>query len=177
MGLGGLLWELAYVVWFVFPAYAANGAPVVFSRFYGGRLHPIDGGRVFLDGRRVLGDSKSVEGFLVGVAAGFVAGLLEALFSSDPVGVAVRGLVLGTGAMLGDLAGSFAKRRLGLPPGSPAPLLDQLDFLLVSVGLAYAGGMADISLTGFALLVALTLILHYSTNYAAYRLGWKKVPW
>jgi CDP-2,3-bis-(O-geranylgeranyl)-sn-glycerol synthase len=172
-----LLWELAYALWFVFPAYAANGAPVVLSHFYRGVLHPIDGGRAWRDGRRLLGNSKSVEGFLAGVVAGSAAGFLEAIFAADPALTIARGFVLSVGAMLGDLAGSFAKRRLGLEPGAPAPLLDQLDFLLVAVGLAYALGMADISLTGFTLLIALTLLLHYSTNYVAYKLGWKKVPW
>ena len=159
------------------PAYVANGAPVVFSRFYRGVLHPVDAGRVFVDGRRVLGDSKSVEGFLVGVAAGSVMGLLEALFSPDPGAVAARGFLMALGAMLGDMLGSFAKRRLGLRPGAPAPLLDQLDFLILAVLLADAAGLASFSAGDVALLAAVTLVLHYSTNYAAYRLGWKKVPW
>lgn len=175
--MGGLTWELLYAVWFVLPAYAANGAPVVFSRFYGGRLHSIDGGRFFRDGRRLLGDSKSVEGFLAGVATGTLVGMLEAFFCSDPFIIVVRGFVLAVGAMLGDLLGSFAKRRMGLRPGAPAPLLDQLDFLLFSVGLAYLLGMADIGLAGFTMLLVLTVILHYATNYAAYKAGWKKVPW
>ncbi len=88
----------------------------------------------------------------------------------------LRGLVLSTGAMLGDLAGSFIKRRLKLAPGQPLPILDQLDFLAGSLALAalfgYTVGLAELSA-----LLLLTPPIHLATNTAAYILGLKDKPY
>src|SRR3972149_4153462 len=48
----------------------------------------------------------------------------------DPPGPSA---ILALGALLGDLAGAFVKRRMGKPRGAKAPGLDQYDF--VAVGL------------------------------------------
>jgi len=42
--------------------------------------------------------------------------------------------------MLGDMLGAFIKRRLSIPRGGRAIGLDQLDFILGSTVLGYAGG-------------------------------------
>ena len=42
------------------------------------------------------------------------------------------GFLLGFGALLGDALGSFIKRRMGIGRGKPAPILDQIDFLIVA---------------------------------------------
>jgi hypothetical protein len=65
---------------FIFPAYVSNATPVVVVRFLA-RRHPIDFGRVFVDGRRVLGDGKTFEGLFSGTAAGFLTGALIHLYT------------------------------------------------------------------------------------------------
>ncbi|MFA5869687.1 MAG: CDP-archaeol synthase, partial [Candidatus Bathyarchaeia archaeon] len=52
-------------VWLFLPAYFANAAPVL---LHGGG--PLDGGRNWGDGKRMLGDHKTVWGTLSGVAVG-----------------------------------------------------------------------------------------------------------
>ncbi|NPA96409.1 MAG: CDP-2,3-bis-(O-geranylgeranyl)-sn-glycerol synthase [Crenarchaeota archaeon] len=167
---------IALAIWFILPAYTANGAPVLLARFVK-RRHPIDCGAKFIDGRRILGDSKSIEGFIFGVAIGALTGLLEGFAVGSPWQGAWRGLLLGLGAMIGDCVGSFIKRRIGLESGKPAPLLDQLTFLIFALLLAYVGGTLTISLGQVLFLVVLTPLLHFSTNAIAYKLGLKSVPW
>ena len=58
------------VLYFIFPAYCANAAPVIFGGGF-----PIDGGRVFRDGRPIFGLHKTVRGFLAGLAIGTLVGL------------------------------------------------------------------------------------------------------
>lgn len=97
-----------------------NGAPVVARRVLGERLaQPVDGGLRLPDGRRLFGASKTWRGLVAGMLAGAVAAPL--------LGYTIEtGLAFGLLAMLGDLASSFAKRRLGLAPSSQALGLDQI---------------------------------------------------
>ena len=97
-----------------------NGAPVMARRLLGERLaHPVDGGLRLPDGRRLFGESKTWRG----LAAGMLAGAVTAPLLGYP---AATGLAFGLLAMLGDLASSFVKRRLGLAPSSQALGLDQI---------------------------------------------------
>jgi CDP-2,3-bis-(O-geranylgeranyl)-sn-glycerol synthase len=153
------------------PALAANGSPVLLR----GRGRPLDGGRVFRDGRPLLGRGKTYEGTIIGILFGSTLAYFLAALAGSPV-VFAAGSLAAAGAILGDIAAAFAKRRLGLERGAPAPLLDQLDF--------YSGAVIAATLAGYLLtpLVVLTLaplvpLLHRATNYAAYRLGLKNVPW
>ncbi len=149
----------------ILPAYLASASAVVLG---GG--HPIDMGKRFIDGRRVLGDGKTVEGFLGGWAFGGLVGfLLFPLFSLPPL----LSFLISFGAMLGDALGSFVKRRLGFERGASVPLLDQESLLL---------GVFILKPTLFSplewlLLLIMTPVLHRLTNIMAFKLGLKGVPW
>jgi len=162
------------LVW-ILPAYVANAAPVVVTKLLRGRirLHPLDFGRCLPDGRRVFGDNKTIEGFVGGTLAGVtVAAILES-FSLHNL---PSGIVLSVGALLGDLAGAFVKRRMGMKPGDPAPLLDQLDFLLGAFTFhLLVLGELDTAMAGILLL--LTPPIHIATNVFAYAVGLKQHPW
>jgi len=98
----------------------ANGGPVIAKKICGGRFNrPIDGGRLFLDGRPVFGASKTVRGALVSLVATAATAPLLGL-------EATVGAVVAASAMIGDLSSSFVKRRLNLRPGSRATGLDQI---------------------------------------------------
>lgn len=160
----------------IIPALVANASPVAFSRFLSGiKLHPIDGGRNFIDGKRILGDGKTIEGFVLGVAIGTIVALIEAVLTTK-YSLVVAGFISSFGAMLGDVTGSFIKRRLGIMRGERAPLLDQLDFYFGSVFCLWLYGVRT-SLETITLLAIVVAVLHISTNYAAYKLGLKNVPW
>ncbi len=98
----------------------ANGAPIIAGRLLGDRLSfPLDGNARFIDGRPLLGTSKTIRGLVLSVVATSIVALL--------IDVRLRtGILVGTGAMAGDLLSSFTKRRLGLAPSSRAVGLDQI---------------------------------------------------
>ncbi len=160
---------LVSLIIYVIPAMVANGAPVV--------MHgppPIDFGRRFVDGRRVFGDGKTWGGLLGGLTAGTLISSLEAAF----VGPAIipYGVLSSLGALVGDLVGSFVKRRVGLERGAQAPLLDQLGFYVFALLFLYAVGVT-FPLPDEILWAAVIYGLHRATNWAAYKLGLKSVPW
>lgn len=98
----------------------ANTAPLVAKRCCP-RLAawPLDGGLRFVDGRPLLGSSKTVRGVLAAVLA---TALAAPLLGLPPA----LGAAFGALAMAGDAAASFAKRRLGIAASGRAPGLDQL---------------------------------------------------
>ncbi len=159
---------ILYPIIYIFPAYAANGAPVLF----GGRGGPLDMGKK-LGKKRIFGNNKTVSGTLAGLACGMLVGVIEFPFLSFMLPIAV---LLAIGTIFGDLLGSFIKRRIGIKPGAGVPILDQYGFFIVALVLAFPmGHMPDIY--GLAFLVILTGVLHMFTNKGAHRLGLKKVPW
>ncbi|MEM2282361.1 MAG: CDP-2,3-bis-(O-geranylgeranyl)-sn-glycerol synthase [Candidatus Hadarchaeales archaeon] len=177
-------WEtVGYALWFILPAYVANASPVAFG---GGR--PIDGNRKFLDGRPLFGPGKTIRGFLAGLAAGIVTGLVLYLLHPFILETAepVPGLgslpsylrlssLLSLGALTGDLLGSFVKRRLGMARGDPAFLLDQLGFLVLALLFAYPFFRPSRPMVIFLLLI--TPALHLGTNVLAFKLRMKERPY
>jgi len=157
---------------YILPAYSANGAPVLFG---GGR--PIDGGKAFLNGKPIFGPRKTIRGFISGILAGLATGLALGLIglTGDLTEGAIMGFLMGLGAMLGDLSGSFLKRRLNKPPGAPMPIIDQLDFVLGA--LLFSLPFRPPSPEVLACVLVLTPAIHLATNYGAYKLGLKKEPW
>jgi CDP-2,3-bis-(O-geranylgeranyl)-sn-glycerol synthase len=159
--------QVLSAVWFILPAYLANGGALVL----GGGM-PLDLGRKLGDGRRILGDGVTIRGTLGGIVVGLLVGLLQKL-SIDPYFGALLGFLLGTGAMFGDALGSLVKRRLGVGRGKSAPVLDQVGFLLFA--LAFAALITEVLFTTIVILLILTPTLHLVTNAIAYQLGMKKV--
>ena len=96
-------------------------------------------------GRRLLGENKTVRGFVVMIPASsaffYLSGLLlarlplsvgQGVWDLAPSGFALLGACAGIGLMVGELPNSFIKRQLRIPPGqaSDRPLLKPL-FLVV----------------------------------------------
>jgi hypothetical protein len=103
----------------------ANGAPVIAKNVLGSRWdRPVDGGIRFNDGRPLFGSSKTIRGLLASVVATALCAPL--------IGLGVgTGLTIGVSAMAGDLASSFIKRRLDVPPSSRMTGVDQIPESLV----------------------------------------------
>ena len=109
----------------------ANGAPVVAARILGRRWSgPVDRGRLWRDGRPLLGASKTWRGVISGtLACGLFALLtgIELLF----------GLLFGLLGLVGDMISSFIKRRAGLASSARAMGLDQVPEALLPMILAW----------------------------------------
>jgi len=158
------------------PAMLANATPV-FVR----NGTPIDGGKYFIDGKRILGDGKTWEGLVIGLTFASIIGVAYYVFCEQVI-LLIYSIVLGLGALLGDIVAAFIKRRLGIPRGKPAPILDQINFILGSTFLAKflridsAAGIT-ITLAEFLLILIIASLLHVLTNFIAFKLGIKSVPW
>ncbi len=103
----------------------ANGAPVIAKSVLGSRWdRPVDGGLRFNDGRPLFGSAKTIRGL--------VASVLATTLCAPLLGFgAGTGFTIGASAMAGDLASSFIKRRLDVPPSSRMTGVDQIPESLV----------------------------------------------
>jgi CDP-diglyceride synthetase len=129
---------LLLVVW-------ANGIPVLACPLLGRRFrYPLDGGRLFRDGRPLLGPSKTWCG--VGAAV-LTTPLIATIFGLSWV----VGLIAAVGAMLGDSIASFIKRRTGRASGEAFLFLDQIPESLIPVLLLQ--GVMGLSLVQVAVVV------------------------
>ena len=155
---------------FIFPAYCANATPVL----AGGGTR-MDFGKNFYDGKRIFGNNKTFRGFFFGWGVGIGVGLVEGLvfgFQSYPV---LFSLLIPLGALLGDLAGAFFKRRLGIAPGGLLPIVDQVDFVVGAVVFSVPLAMINWELAITVLLI--TPPIHLFTNFLAYKMKLKSNPW
>ena len=98
----------------------ANGMPILLRKALKARYDwPVDGGSRCFDGRPLLGPSKTWRGVASAVTVTAVAAWALGLPPE-------LGVVVGGGAMLGDLFSSFLKRRLGVSSSGMALGLDQV---------------------------------------------------
>lgn len=173
------IYEVAYALFFIFPAYVANAVPVILG---GGRT--IDGGRKMRDGKPVFGSHKTVRGFVAGILAGTLVGVAQNVVLQSgvlrDVGFPFQfsiwlGLAVSTGALVGDLVHSFVKRRIGVAEGAPLPVADQLDFVVGAV--LFSLFVSPPPLLTIFIIFAITLPVHLLTNLLAYVIGVKKTPW
>lgn len=201
VGLAFDLWMTTLTaLWLMLPAYLSNMLPVFVG---GGR--PIDGGRVWKDGKRVLGDGKSWRGLLLApLVAALLTGVLQWLATSTAWGSRygfpawgpfpawfLLAYALGLGALTGDAVESFFKRRTGRDRGDKWFPFDQLDFVLggllfglLAGLLLQATGLTDGNLflalftwPRLLVIVLLTPALHLLVNFIGYKIGAKDVPW
>ena len=172
------------ILYFLIPSYISNSGGLIFG---GGT--PLDMGKTDSKGNRWIGDGVTWRGLIGGTLLGTIAGAIQGYFGPEimaqfgeyittPIAVGVTngitiGFLLGFGALVGDALGSFLKRRLGIKRGKPAPILDQLDFLIVS--LLFASVVVKFDLTFIVISIVLTLIIHLIANTGAYLLGIKDV--
>jgi CDP-2,3-bis-(O-geranylgeranyl)-sn-glycerol synthase len=166
---------IAQALIFIFPAYCANGTPVL----AGGGTR-MDFGKNFIDGKRVFGNNKTFRGFFFGWAVGVGVGLLEGfVFGFEKVPLLLS-VLIPLGALLGDLTGAFIKRRLNISPGGLLPIVDQVDFVVGAV--VFSLPLALINWQGLSWQLVLTVLIitppiHLFTNFLAYKMNLKKHPW
>jgi CDP-2,3-bis-(O-geranylgeranyl)-sn-glycerol synthase len=183
---------LIRVLWVLTPVYAANALATLPK----GRGPPMDFGRNWPDGRRILGPSKTWSGFLFGSIVAVPIVLLQAWliliappnlqlvphYAPTVLAALPVAFLLTAGAMTGDAVGSFIKRRLGYGSGDRVFGLDQLPFVLLPIGLGLAlyPAIFDptfLSLEALLWVLLLTLGLHTLFNWIGFKAGTKKVPW
>jgi CDP-2,3-bis-(O-geranylgeranyl)-sn-glycerol synthase len=146
----------------------ANGAPVITRVLLGRRWgRPVDGGRLCFDGHPWLGPSKTLRGVVAALLCSTVAAVLIGLTASI-------GLLVGAGAMLGDLLSSFIKRRLGIPSSGMALGLDQIPEVLIPALLVRS--QLDISWAEVAGIVAAFVVLELVLSRILFALNIRRHP-
>jgi hypothetical protein len=148
---------------------AANVAPMLLKRVLGARWGAaIDGGLRFVDGRPLLGPSKTWRGI---VGAVVTTALVAPMLGFD----LQAGAIAGFGSMAGDLLSSFTKRRLGVPSSGQAFGIDQVPEALVPLLLLRA--MLDLSWAMVAGVTLAFLLCETPAAWLSYRLGIRETPW
>ncbi|MDX1612070.1 MAG: CDP-2,3-bis-(O-geranylgeranyl)-sn-glycerol synthase [Candidatus Thermoplasmatota archaeon] len=185
---------VAQGLWLFLPAYAAN----VLATLVGGGP-PVDGGRLWRDGKRMLGDGKTWRGLLLApvLAAVLTVGLR---WLSPKLGLGLtdygaspyyllHAWAMGTGALVGDIAKSFIKRRTGRDRGAMWLGPDQYDFVIGGLLFAFLASLLTAPLAGsnwfleaftlgpLLVILILTPGLHLLVNLIGYKIGVKEVPW
>ncbi len=150
-------------------ALVANGAPILGKRLLGERWSlPLDGGLRFVDGRPLLGPSKTVRGLMLSV--------LACLVMAPVLGYSwLLGLTFGAATMAGDALSSFLKRRVNVPSSGRFRGLDQIPEILLPLWLC----KAELGLDWWSILL---LIMLFSVGSLAvsrlmFRLGVRDRPY
>lgn len=162
--------RLLQLVYFMAPAYCANMAPP-FIKYWRGWNRPIH--------VRWFGGHKTVVGFAVGVAVGLLATAVQRWIDAPSPIVSyehwiILGLGFGVGAMGGDAAKSFFKRRVHVPPGKPWVPFDQLDFVIGVVVLLTP--WVNLRVMDIFSILAITFVGDVTANQLAFRWGIKDAP-
>ena len=131
---------LLQVVYLLVPTAIANMMPVFVKKI---RLldYPVDFG-LKINKKRLFGKNKTFRGMLFGVVGAILIVFLQGFFyryevfknlslvDFSSINLILFGFLIGFGILVGDLFGSFIKRRLNLRPGKSFYILDQLDSIL-----------------------------------------------
>ena len=169
----GVGWLILTVLWLYLPGFLVNTWAMMWGKWFpktGYGPWPIDGGKNWKDGNRILGDGKTWNGLIGGsLTSGLLCIIMvmvtqgntsNALPFVDPVfesrgwyvtnntylTAMILGSFLGLTSLIGDATGSFFKRRKGLKRegniSSKAPLLDTIPFALsvFTFGIIFLGG-------------------------------------
>ena len=180
-----MLLHFLSAVWFLVPAGFANMAPVVAARLLPGWEWPVDFG-LSLGGMRLFGSHKTWRGITAGLIAGTAVFLLQqALRGAVPALNAVSlfdyaaaspllGAWMALGALIGDLAKSAAKRRLGIAPGRTWFPFDQTDWLIGT--LLFSEPVLRLSASVLLGILLTGLALHLLVKLAGYLLHIDRSP-
>lgn len=146
----------------------ANGSPVLAHKWLRSRWSaPVDGGRLWRDGRPVLGRSKTWRGL--------VAGMVTCSLFALATGLGwLFGLVFGLLALVGDLISSFIKRRAGLESSARALGLDQ--FPEAALPMLFAVAVLPLGWWSALAVVVLFTLANIWLSPLLYRLGIRRQP-
>ena len=175
------------LVYFMLPAYFANMMPVICKNIFNFLNKPIDFGASW-KGKVILGNHKTVRGFIVGIIAAIVVvGLQVFLFEQveiarsisiidySNINIYLLGFLFGFGALAGDAIESFIKRRKGLKPSQSWKVWDQLDYVIGSIILVWF--FVDLSFIDVIIIMALSFTLTVIINYLSFFVRIRKVKW
>ena len=171
-------------VYFILPAYFANMAPVIVKDIFKKLAVPLDFGKT-LGNKPIFGEHKTFRGLIFGVLFAIILTYMQYLLYKNNIFTdfaivdysnwLLLGFLLGLGSMIGDLAKSFLKRRLGYEPGKPFIPFDQTDFIIGALAFTYP--IAKLSFYKMLLIWTVSFVLHIIINHIAFYTGIRKEKW
>ncbi|MEA2069780.1 MAG: CDP-2,3-bis-(O-geranylgeranyl)-sn-glycerol synthase [Asgard group archaeon] len=167
--------EIFNAIFFILPTLLSNMTPLLF----GGGV-PMDFRGYWFDDKRILGDHKTIRGFIAGFMGGFLIGIFSWWWLTNIIEVAypiplVNGFFQGIGTGVGDCVGSFIKRRLNIQPGGSLIVMDQIGFMFF--GLLFGRIGTPYPWIYWLILIPIAFIVHFAANAVGYLLGLKDVWW
>lgn len=185
--LHNLVYVILQAIWYAFPAIMANQLPI-FATYYNilpSLAKPIDGGRIYKDGKPLFGKNKTIRGFIVAVAGAIIVALIQgvinksipafreiSLIDFSGVKLIIFGFLSGVGAMTGDLIKSFFKRRKNFEPGELWFPFDQSDAAIGFIIFTYPLYQPPPEIIIALILSAIPL--HMLSNLTGFYLGFKE---
>jgi CDP-2,3-bis-(O-geranylgeranyl)-sn-glycerol synthase len=166
------MWYLV-TLFLALPAFAANMAPVIAAhqKWLMRYATPIN--------EKQLGTHKTWRGLIVAIIAATIVALLEYAFYSPSAHLWINfllfGILSGFGAMVGDAAKSYIKRKVGIAPGKPFIPFDYFDYIIGVVLFTYP--LYQWSFDQVIFLILFVCIANPAINVIGYMLGVKKTYW
>jgi len=174
-------------LWFILPAGISNMAPVLFKRTFKSLDIPLDFGKKYR-GKRILGDHKTVRGYLAAIIIAIIIAGIQALlyfytdffkswtiFPFHGYNFIIFGILSGLGAMVGDSVESFFKRQCNVAPGGKFIPWDQVDFVigaLVFISFYFRPNWGI-----YAFLIIIIPLFHILINHIGFWIGINKSKW
>lgn len=178
--------EILQIFYLITPGIFANWMPLFTRNTLTFLAKPVDFGMMFR-AKRLLGDHKTVRGFVTGTIASIVILYIQrwlyqypimqdiSIVPYDQYSPLLLGFLIGFGALFGDAVKSFFKRRVNRKPGERWIPWDQIDApigALLFVSLAY-----PLTLVLMVKIVVLAFVAHITFRHLGYYLGITKEKW
>jgi CDP-2,3-bis-(O-geranylgeranyl)-sn-glycerol synthase len=152
----------------------------------------IDKGKTCHDGRPIFGKNKTYRGFFVGIIGGLVGAFLQMIVyrydffkSISIIGLNYNniyfilslGVLMGVGAITGDLIESFIKRRSNIDSGKSFVPWDQIDLVIGAYIFVLPIIYLYVTWQIFVISIIISFFLHVITNHVAFYTGIRKEKW
>lgn len=180
--------DILFALWFFLPVGIANVVPVIIAKapLLSGWKTPVDLGYKFRN-RPILGPHKTIRGLAIGTLFGFLVFALqvqayESYSWAREVSNGLNyselslwlGVLLGFGALFGDLVKSFFKRQINVTSGKSWFPFDQLDYIIG--GLLFSLIVVALEFKQYLLIIIVWFVVHLLTSYIGYLTKFKKDP-
>jgi CDP-2,3-bis-(O-geranylgeranyl)-sn-glycerol synthase len=180
--------SIFFSLWFFAPAGFANLAAFVAgeNRYLKKYTYPVDGYKKFR-GKRILGDHKTVRGFVAAIIVGALICTIQVglyNFSSgfrtsipldySLINPIILGALLGFGALFGDCVKSFFKRQAGIKPGRSWFPFDQIDYIVG--GIVFSLLYIRLPIWDYVYLFIVWFLMHPLTTFIGYIFKLRRKP-
>ena len=173
-------------IYFAMPAYIASTAPIFAKNILKERFSaPMDFNKKFVDGKPFLGRSKTFRGLIAGILVGALISYIQYQLYAFPFFQALSfydysnwlsfGILLGLGALMGDMIESFIKRRINLKPGDKFVPWDQIDYTIGA--LIFVMPIYQVDLIQALIIIVSGFMLQIFSSHFAFYTGIRNEKW